>query len=326
MDFAPKRSHYETDWTALADAVETVHSLPHTDEFNTLLREHRLRETTILTPSASSRGICIQEDMLGASNFSGLFGASNITIQDFSLAVDTFNDEATSIHGTLSANGTGYRIEQHGDMLLFTETESPELPGFSIEPEDVKQLLAAQIATYCDEDPAMVATILSSLHEINSTIDSLHSITFAFGNIAGTSTRRISASFDSPEIDKALIVQYSETETPKQSEYGTQLDIGYVTEVDAFAAGELLTHELSVPNDTDQDTSSYDGVTIPTDMSPPDVVDFVRLNGRLDKFDTLLGTHIKYPPVKKSEAKAYGELCQQLLEVIEPELREIATR
>ena len=326
MDYAPKDTGKEADWLTIADNVERLHGLPHTDEFDTLLRENRLQETTIVTPPELPYGICIQEEMLGTSNLVGLFSAPNVTIQDFSLAIDTFRDEDTAIHGAFSANGTRYRIEQHGDMLLLTEKSAPDLPGFAIEPQDIQQILAAQIATYCEEDPAVVATILDSLHETNSDIESLHNTAFAFGNITGTSVRRISATFDDPELDKALIVQCSEIETPDQSERGSQLDIGYATEPTTFAAGELLAHERSIPEDKEQLEPNYHGVTITTDMPPSDVIDFIRLHGKLDEFDTLLGTQLQYPASKEHTAEEYGKLCQQLLTVIEPRLEEIASR
>lgn len=314
----------DNEWLSLATAVEALHSLPHTDQFDRLMREHRLRETTALTPPESSCGICVSEDLLAMSNFAGLFGTELVTIRDFSLVVDTFGDTDTAVYGQFYANGTPYCIEQRGDMLLLVESNAPELPGFAIEPKDVQYLIAGQIAAICKEDPEMTITILQSLHEPSSEIETLHNTAFVFGNILGTSTRRISATFDNPANDTALIIQYSETETPNQSEYGNQLDIGYMSE--AQSASELMTHEVSIPPDKDQRESSYHGVTTTTDMSPQDVVEYVRLHGRLDEFDMLLGAHFSYPPTEEKSAKAYGALCQQLLTVIEPKLQEIAER
>lgn len=322
----PYRSNHETNWSALAEAVETVHSLSHIDDFDTLMRENRLHETTILQPSHESGGICIQESMLCDSNLAGIFNAPNVTIRDFSLAVSTFSDGETAVHGQFKANGALYHIVQQGTMTLITEANAPEMPGFAVEISDIKQLLGAQIAVACEGEPDVITSVLECFHTDSNEISALHDATFAFGNVYGKSIRRLSATFEDSLTDEALIVQYSATESPDQSEERNQLDIGYAADLDTYEAGELYTYERAVPHNTEQNHAAYHGVTMPTDMTPQDVIEQVRLNGKLDEFDMLLGKHLEYPASKKSTAKEYGELCQQLVKIIEPKLLEIAAR
>lgn len=329
MEFTPhNQEHYkdEIDWLALAEAVEHIHSLPHTDEFEMLMRDNRLRETTLITPPQSSEGICIHESMLSDSNLLGIFNQPNLTIRDFALVVDSFRDNATAIHGQFSANGAPYYIKQQGEMLILSEANAPEMPGFPIEQSDVKHLLYAQILVACEQDQDTMETVLECFKSDHNDITSLHDAALACGHVFGKSTHRISAAFDNLDQDRALIVQYTQTETPYQSERGNQLDIGYLPSDISYEIGELTTHECAIPGTSDPQETDYRAVTLPSDMTPTDLIEYIRLHGKISEVDALLGDRLSYPASEQQTAQAYGELCVQLQTVVEPKLLEIASR
>lgn len=326
MDLPPQNIDSEPDWDAFAEAVELVHSLPHADEFDILLREHRLRETTIVSPPNSFDGVCIHESMLNHSNLGGIFDQSNITIRDFALAIDSFRDETTAIHGQFTANGVPYYIKQQGDMLLLSEADAPEMPGFPMELNDIKHLLYAQIAAACEDQPDTIESVLSYLVSSPNEISSLHDIALAYGHAVGKSTHKVSAAIDAPEQDSALIVQLTQTETPYQSEVSNQLDIGYMTEDILYEAGELLAYEHAIPSTNEKLETSHQAMTVATDMTPLEFLDHIRLHKRLDTVDTLLAKQLTYPAPDLESAIAYGDLCYQLQGAIAPKLAEIAAR
>lgn len=326
MEHVSNSHEPEADWLLLTEVIDRVHSWPAIDEFDTLLREHRLRETTTISPPQGAAGICIHESMFAHSNLSGLFSESNVTIQGFSLVVDTFEQKDTIIHGQFLANGTPYTITQQADMILLTEDQSPEMPGFALEQSDIKQLLYVQIAQACDEQPDVLDSVLSCFSPTATEISSLHDTAIAYGNVLGKSTRTMSAAFNNEDNGRALIVQYSQTETPYQSEQSNQLDIGYLGTTQDYVSGELIAYERSVPDDEQQNTDIYRGVTAPTDMSPQEFIDHVRLHGTIDTFDALLGSQLYYPAIEQNGAIAYGKLCEELVAVVEPKLLEIASR
>lgn len=317
---------HETDWISLAEAVERVHSLPYTDEFDTLMREHRLRETAMITPPQSSEGICIHESMLSNSNLVGIFDQINLTIRDFALVIDSFRDDTTTIHGQFSANGTPFYIKQQGDMIILSEANAPEMPGFPIEHSDIKHLLHAQIAVACEQQPDTLESFFECFKSDQSDTSSLHDVAFAYGHLIGKSTHRISAAFDNLDQDRALIVQYTQIETPYQSERENQLDIGYLPTESNYEAGELTTHELAIPGSSDSREARYRALTLPTDMSPSHLVEYIRLHGKINEIDALLGNRLSYPATEQQTAQAYGELCVHLQAVVEPKLVEIASR
>lgn len=168
--------------------------------------------------------------------------------------------------------------------------------------------------------------MLGCFNSAHSDIAALHDTALAYGHVVGKSTHSMSAAFDDPEQEKALIVQLSQSETPTQSERSNQLDVGYLLTDSAYEAGELITRERAIPKDTNIREGMYRAVTLPTDMSPPDLVEYVRLHGKIDEIDALLGAQLSYPANEQETSKAYGELCMQLLTVIEPKLLEIALR
>lgn len=326
MEFSSRHPDHEPDWHALAEAVELVHSLPYTDEFDIFMREHRLRETTVISPPASFDGVCIHESMLANSNLGGIFDQSNITIRDFALAIDSFRDDTTAIHGQFSANGTPYYIKQQGDMLLLSEADAPEMPGFPMEHSDIKHLLYAQLAVACEDQSDTIESILGYLVSAPSDIASLHDIALAYGHALGKSTHRISAALDAPEHDAAFIVQLTQTETPYQSELNNQLNIGYMTEDTLYEAGELSAFESAIPLTNEKREESHHAATTVTDLTPPQFLDYIRLHKKLDVNDSPHGKYLPYPATDQETAIAYGELCQQLRTTIEPELLEIASR
>ena len=317
---------HETDWLALSEAVERVHSLPSTDGFDTLLREERLRETTRVSPPRTPEGVCIHESLLENSNLSGLFRSPNITLENFTLVIDTFKDNETVIQGEFLANGVRYQIGQHGDMILLTEANLPELPGFAIEQDDIKRLLYAQIAVLCDQQPDTLDSVLSAITSDANEVTVLHDTALALGHVVGSSTHTTRAVFKHEDEGRALFIQYSESETPYQSEQSNQLDIGYLPTPDTYASGELITFERAVPDDDTMNVSSYEGVMAPTDKEPVTFIEDVLLHGRIDTFDALLGNRVSYPATEKKDGVAYAELCQELLAVVTPKLIEIEQR
>lgn len=326
MELFSNRTPEEPDWYALESAISDVHSLADTEEFDTLLRENRLRETTVISPPGYSQGVCVQESIFANSNLTGLFGGQNITFHDFALTVDSFGHELPIIYGRFIGNGVPYRLSQVSEILLLQEEENLEMPGFNVEYRDLKHLLYAQIASLCDEEPDAIESILAYLSPDASPSDSIHDLALAFGSVIGSSASVISASFNCPDRTNALIAYATKTETSLQSEQSVQLDVGLQLQTQVFEAGELHTYARAVPDDSTFDESAHSGLITETTLPPVDFVDHIRLHGKISGIDALTASRLHYPALTSEEGVEYAKLCQKFAAIITPRLEEIASR